>query len=51
MFGKYVRVLEVPIYLLCIGGYELAAGRVGWAIGFLILSLIRLYINKMTSDV
>ena len=50
MFGKYLRVLEVPIYLLCFAGYELAEGKIGWAIGFLILSLVRLYINKITSD-
>ena len=47
---KYIRILEVPIYLLIIALACLERGDTGVAVMLILVSVGRLLVNSMTDD-
>ena len=44
---RAIKVLEVPLLLLCLAFHHVVLEQWGWAIGLGILSVIRLWINNL----
>jgi len=47
---NYIRVLEIPFYLLVIALSAFERGNTGIAIFVLVMSIIRLVVNVMTDE-
>ena len=48
--GKYIRALEIPLYLLVIALACLERGNTGIAIILILISICRLVVNVMTDE-
>ena len=47
---KYIRALEVPLYLLVIGLFCLEQGQTFVSIFLIVVSIIRLVVNVITDE-
>jgi|ETNmetMinimDraft_8_1059916.scaffolds.fasta_scaffold1374212_1 hypothetical protein len=45
---KFIRILEIPLYLLMIGVITLEEGYIGWSIFLFVVSILRLWVNHIT---